>query len=537
MVDLLSTIIEAFGPFGVLPLGLASICCDVRWLGIGLLPLASRRQQLLCGLVLVLAVLVFGMQILLYLGALRRGVVLSGLALLTLVAYLARRRRVHLARPNTAAGSWNASTLPLLALAAFALSLACLTAYWLPIWHWDSLGYHLPFVNFVLQGGGFAELPRDVPYLSTYPRNVELLFTVLRVMLPDDRLLDFGQIPLGVAGAAATAGVARELGAGRPEALAAGAAWLLIPAVFLQLPSNYIDVGSAAFFILAAFFLLQPATPLSLLCAGLATGLFLGSKPSAPPAAALLGASFVVRGVKGKHVRSTVLAAVVCGALGLEAYVTEFVRHGNPVWPAIVDIGPLHFDGTISLQELLSSGAGTEKVFGSLAERVWSSWSSFRSRPAFDMRVGGLGALFWLALPGAIFRLGFVRGRRLQYAALLAIVLVTPDPAVVRYVLAFPALVLAGAAAMLSFVPRTWRVLAQALAAVAGGPWSRARCPGPERRRSAAPHLRHTVVGGTSGRRGCQRSTYKLRHIAKSTRPGRDRGLRPEPLAAVLDVA
>ncbi len=468
MVDSLSAIIQAFGPFGLLPLGLLGVCCDFSWLGAVVLPSAPRRQQLLCGVVLVLSALVGGMQVLLYLGAVRRGVVLSGLVLLTLAAYLAQRRRGRHARTEIAQRFWDASTLPLLALTAFGLSIACLTAYWLPIWHWDSLGYHLPFVNFVLQGGGFAELPRDVPYLSTYPRNVELLFAVLRVMLPDDRLLDLGQLPFGVAGAAATVGVARELGAGRPEAVVAGAAWLLIPAVFLQLPSNYIDVASATFFILAAFFVLQPATPISMLCAGLATGLFLGSKPSAPPAAALLCSLIVVRGMKAKHVRSTVLAVVACGALGLEAYATELVRHGNPVWPAIVDIGPLHFNGTTSVQELLSSGAGTEKVFGSLPVRIYNSWSNFRSSPAFDMRVGGLGGLFWLAFPGAILLLGRASSQRLPYAALLSIVLVTPDPAVVRYILAFPALVLAGAAATLSVVPKTWRVLARLLVALTG---------------------------------------------------------------------
>ncbi len=416
----------------------------------------------------MLAVLVGSLQILLYSGGLRRGVIFAGVASFTLGLYLTKRRRASDASHESSARFWGASTVPLLALASLALLLACAAAYWLPIWHWDSLGYHLPFVNFVLQGGGLAELPRDVPYLSTYPRNVELLFAALRVMLPDDRLLDLGQVPLALAGAAATAGIARELGAARPEAVAAGAAWLLIPAVFLQMPSNYIDIGSAAFFMLAAFFVLLPATSMSLLCAGLATGLFLGSKPSAPPAAALLSLFFVVRGVRAKRLASAILGLFACGALGLEAYVTELVRHGNPVWPAIVNLGPLHLAGTISVRELLSSGAGTERVSGPLLIRVWRSWSSFGSKPAFDMRVGGLGALFWLALPGALALFGLARGRRLLYAALLSIVLVTPDPAVVRYVLAFPALILAGAAASLSFVPAACRALAHVLAALAG---------------------------------------------------------------------
>jgi hypothetical protein len=137
------------------------------------------------------------------------------------------------------------------------------------------------------------------------------------------------------------------------------------------------------------------------------------------------------------------------------------------VWPAIVDLGPVHLGGTISLRELLSSGAGAEKVVGPLPVRVWKSWSSFGSRPVFDMRVGGLGATFWLALPGAASLLVLDR-RRLSFGALLLIVLATPDPAVARYVLAFPALVLAGAAGALAFVTARGRTLAHAAVALAG---------------------------------------------------------------------
>ncbi|MFO7178249.1 MAG: hypothetical protein DIU78_006060 [Pseudomonadota bacterium] len=354
-------------------------------------------------------------------------------------------------------------------IAAFALGTACLAAYLLPIWQWDALGYHLPFVNFVLQGGGLAELPRDVPYLSTYPRNVALLFAALRSLLPDDRLLDLGQIFFGLIGAAAVSGIARELGARRPDALVAGAAWLLVPAVFLQLPTNYIDVGVAAYFLLAAFFVLCSPTRATVLLSGLALGLFLGTKPNAPPAAALLGVVILVRAVRAGYVGSGILALLLSGAVGLEAYLVQLVRHGNPIWPVIVELGPLRLDGTISVEELLSSGAHTERVHGPLLSRVLRSWSSFDSTPVFDMRVGGLGPAFWLALPCAV--VAVVRRRLGVFAALLAISVVTPDPAVVRYVLPFPGLVLAGAAVIVSGAPRAARHLAYGPLALASA-WS-----------------------------------------------------------------
>src|SRR5690606_17587591 len=148
----------------------------------------------------------------------------------------------------------------------------------------------------------------------------------------------------------------------------------------------------------------------------------------------------------------------LAGALGLEAYLIQLARHGNPIWPVIVEVGPLRLDGAISIDELLSSGAGTEKVHGPLASRVLRSWSSFDSTPVFDMRVGGLGPSFWLAVPLTVFAV--FRRRLGVFAALLAISVVTPDPAVVRYVLPFPGLVLAGAAVALSGAPRVPRALA-----------------------------------------------------------------------------
>ena len=445
------------GPWGLL---LPALLCALgisAWLCRFFFPTAPFREKIAGGLVLSLAVFTLGLQLLLYLGLLWRGVVLSLLAAATLGAYLLARATPQRQKdPHGSARFWEASTLPALGVVVASLAILFLTAYWLPVWQWDSLGYHLPFVNFVLQGGGFRDLPPDVPYLSTYPRNVELLFAALRLVLPDDRLVDVGQIPLGLVGAVATAAIASEWGARRPDALLAGACWLLVPAVFLQLPTNYIDVGGAAYFLLASFFLLRPPNTLRLICAGLAIGMFLGTKPSVPPAAALLALVLVVRGSRAGAWKAAAIAVLASGLLGLEAYVEQLVRHGNPVWPAIVHIGPFTLPGTISVHELLSSGAGAPKVHGPLLIRVIRSWTSFDSMAVFDMRVGGLSPLFWLAAPVAAVR---VYQRKSWWAcALLAIAVVTPDPAVVRYILPLPALVLAFAASGLanfSKVPRS----------------------------------------------------------------------------------
>lgn len=436
------------------------------------------RTRALGGLCLTLALLTAGLQLAFYAGVFTRVGLLVGLGAMIGVASVATRRRQGVAAlvllrdiRDRLAGErlgirrqWAA--LPLLSVAAVGIAIAFLAAFWLPIWQWDALGYHLPFVNFVLQGGGIAELPPDVPYLSTYPRNVELLFGLLRALLPDDRLLDLGQLPLGLVGAVAVYGVAREVGAARSSAALAGAAWLSLPAVFLQLPTNYIDVGGAAYYLLASFFLLSRTTPATLLAAGAALGLFLGTKPSVPPAAALLALLLLWRGARAQLGVFAFAALVVAGALGLEAYVTQWVRHGNPVWPAVVELGPLRLPGTISVNELLASGAGTEKVQGPLWSRVLRSWTTLDARPVFDMRVGGLGPLFLAALPAGSWVL--LRYRRGNLAALAGISLVTPDPAVARYILAFPGLMLAAGAVALSLSSEPWRRAYQLCLALLG---------------------------------------------------------------------
>lgn len=440
------------GPWGLLgPTLVGALFATLSW-GRLIFPCAPQRTQVLGGATFVLAFSVALLQVLLYLNLIHFWVLVAMFGLVVLLPVALMRERTWLPLPRRfEKGQISWSLLPIVLIGGGSLVLCLLAAFWLPVWHWDSLGYHLPFVNFVLQGGGLCELPVDIPYLSTYPRNVELLFVALRATLPDDRLIDFGQIPLGLIGAATTVGIARELGARHGNALCAGFLWLSLPAVFLQLPSNYIDLGTAAFFLLASYFLLLAPSKPVLICAGLAIGLFLGSKPSAPPAAALLAAFLLFRGFQARLLPFAALAVLLAGGIGLEAYLTQLIRHGNPVWPAVVSLGPITLPGTISVEELLSSGASAEKVYGSSLSRVFQSWTSLNATPLFDMRKGGLGVAFLLSFIPAVYFAG--SRKHWSLIALAAISLVTPDPAVARYILPFPALLLAAAFAVLSSLP------------------------------------------------------------------------------------
>ncbi len=340
------------------------------------------------------------------------------------------------------------------------------TARLLPIWQWDAYGYHLPFVNFVLQHHGFSGVPQDLRYITTYPHNVELGMIWLRAMLPDDRLVDLAQVPYGAAGAVITAALARKLGAARGLAMLAGAAWLAVPAVFLQLPTNYVDVGMAAALLGALYFLLaSEVSRKNLLLGGIALGLFLGSKPSAPMAVVFIAALTVFRTVRAREPRGLVLCALACLLFGSEMYLQMLVRHGNPVWPVAVKLGPVTLPGDMGVDELLAAGAELPRATGGFFERLTVSWLAIDAKPVFDMKVGGLGLILLLSLPFALFAL--VRRKDPWLLAAVAATLLVADASIPRYVLAFPALVLALALAQVT--PRFARWATIAVLAVSAG--------------------------------------------------------------------
>lgn len=394
-------------------------------------------------------------------GLLRQDFLFGALLAMTVALFVFRRER-------TLGIAWHAlvsrESAPVVLVAAAAVAIAALTAHYLPIWQWDSLGYHLPYVDFALQRGTLADVPEDVPYISTYPHAVELLFIAWRAMLPDDRLVDAAQIPLGLLGAGATAVIAREHGARADVAAAAGLAWLSLPAVFLQLPTNYVDVASTSFLLAAVAFALSAPTPAKIVGAGLALGLFLGSKPSAPIGTALVFTVVAVRGWRAGH-RSVIAASAACVLLvGAESYVENLIRHGNPIWPVKLALGPWTLPGALPMQELLDSGPLAPRLHGPLPIRLVRSWLTLDAPPMFDMRYGGLGLVYLASLPVAAIVAW--RKRSIAIAVVAAAALASPDPAVPRYVLAFPGIAIALAAARLTALPARVRQIAFALAAI-----------------------------------------------------------------------
>jgi hypothetical protein len=250
------------------------------------------------------AIVAVGVRVLGEAGALNAPVLAGSAVLVAAVVVIGVLvRGVPLPRPQK--WPFSVATVPVLLVAGTALVIAAAAAYLLPVWQGDALGYHLPYVNFALQDGTLADVPAGVAYLSTYPKDVENTFIAWRAMLPDDSLVDLAQLPFGLLGALAITVIAQRQGARTDAALAAGAAWLTLPAVFLQLPTNYVDVASASLALSTIAFLLRPADRTQLMFAALALGLFLGSKPTAPIAALLLFAALAIVAVHGTSMHNT----------------------------------------------------------------------------------------------------------------------------------------------------------------------------------------------------------------------------------------
>lgn len=427
--------------WGLLPVVVPLVVMTARRLAWWLMPQGAVTEMLAATAVLSMALVHVSVGVLGTFGCLTRESLL--LALVSGTAFVVFKTR---AMPRQQWLRRAFSLNPIAVVASFALvGAAMLTARILPIWQWDSFGYHLPYVNFVLQSHGFSDVPSDLRYITTYPHDIELGMIWLRAMLPDDRLVDIAQVPYGIAGAALVVAIARRLGATPSLALLSAAAWLAVPSVFLQLPTNYVDVGTAAALLGALFFLvLTPVSRVHFALGGLALGLFLGSKPSAPVAVGFLGLVMVVRAARAGQGAAIFIALACTLVFGGEMYAVMLVRHGNPVWPVAVHLGPFTLPGDHSVDELLAAGSALPRATGNVLERLTVSWLAIDANPVFDMRLGGFGLVFLLAFPLAVF--GLVRKKSWAVGVALLAALLSPDPSVARYVLAFPALMFALAA-------------------------------------------------------------------------------------------
>ncbi|WP_434415206.1 hypothetical protein [Nannocystis pusilla] len=429
---------------GWLPLGAAALWLGGHVLATMLLPGPGPLRERLClGLTIALAAAFGLVQLLGAIGWLTGPAGLVGC--LGFAAAVTRRAGLEIARGDAARvgrvaiaalrGPWGLAAVAGLV----AVGLASLAALWLESWGWDALAYHLPPVHDALQTGRVREVPTHVAYARAYPQAIERVFTMWRLLLPDERLVDLGQLPFALAGAVGLATLARRAGvrAGRAGGLAL--AWWATPVVMLQLAHAYVDVAHAALTVLAVVFVTGPVDRGRLIGAALALGLLLGSKPSAPLPFALLAATLAIR--SGRQWPGALAAVAAALVLGGESYARGWLVHGNPVWPVALQAGPIALPGPVTASMFFT--VQTPPGFAELAwwDRLAVSWSTLPGPGAYgyDMRLGLHGPVH-LLLPLAIvsLALGTCRRRPLPIALLGVISLATPAAFWPRFTLALP---------------------------------------------------------------------------------------------------
>lgn len=336
-------------------------------------------------------------------------------------------------------------SIVLVAISLVPLTIVLRMVWYFRSWTWDPVWYHVPMTSYAIQEQSLRWIETNNVFLQGYPRNVELLAAWNCVFPRDNRFDETGQLLFVPLGMLVVAAWSRRVGASRPLAAALGAAWFLLPPVFLQAHSTHVDLACGALLGAAMYYLSDENTPRSRWLCLLAMGLYVGSKFAGAFHLAVLApwlavrAALELRGSPSRRTRTLVdiaLSIAVLSALGLPQYIKNFVHTGNPVWPFItrIPLRELPLPGTTELGLTVGGPTGAGYFWAAPGEfmRMLSSWFDAHPFYAPDVRSGGFGRVFrWLLLPAVlIVAADAVRLRNLRKSApliaLFAMCLVIP---------------------------------------------------------------------------------------------------------------
>jgi hypothetical protein len=373
-------------------------------------------------------------------GLLRPGLLLAAPAAEAIVAVAVLARRgwpdvdVHalLPRSSPRQAPWEWA---LVALALLALGWQLLVALVLPPYAYDALTYHLTSAASWVQHGRIAPTPLSL-CCAYYPGNAELPSAWLMVLHGRDALVGTVEIAAAVLGALAVAGIGRTAGLSRRGAVAAGALFLLTPAVLAQAPTPYVDVLQAALALCGLHGLARfaaTARPSRLIVPALCAGLLIGTKGNGLLAAVGLVLSAAVIAIV--HVRrgrltgrwaGRAMAGMLgaCVLLGGWWYLRNAIDKGNPMYPFELRVaGRTLFEGPLRVSDVLISppeGAGRPWPVAVVHSWVADLLPWRHGTYDYQQRSGGLGPLWsWLGL--LVIPLVILLWRR-RSAALAAIV-------------------------------------------------------------------------------------------------------------------
>ena len=232
---------------------------------------------------------------------------------------------------------------PALYILAAGVGLAYLLGAYLilafPQHNYDSMTYHLSRVGYWLQHQTLAPWPTPNPRQTTFPINAELglLWTIL--LWGSDQLTGFVQWFSALATMLSIYGLARLLGATRPQGFFAALVWATFPQVLLQSITTQNDLLVAAFISSAVYFFylgMRQEQKGPLLLSGLALGLAVGTKTTTiiflPSLAFAVLISVWRRRKTGISLVMIWIVAAIAGTglLGAFNYVQNTLYYGDP---------------------------------------------------------------------------------------------------------------------------------------------------------------------------------------------------------------
>jgi 4-amino-4-deoxy-L-arabinose transferase-like glycosyltransferase len=206
----------------------------------------------------------------------------------------------------------------------------------------DSLATHMSRVAYWLQRGSFFPWPTHRTWQITYPVNMQLQMFWTVLLTGSDRIVESIQwLAAGIA-VVAVFGLARLLGAARPQAIYAALMLATFPEIILESTSTQNDLVAGTLFVSMLFLFHLGMTahhPGMLILSGLALGLALGTKQTLlflmPGLAAAMAVWLVYKG--WRNWRSLVIwsasALVAFSLLGGYMYVVNQVSYGHPMGP------------------------------------------------------------------------------------------------------------------------------------------------------------------------------------------------------------
>ncbi len=244
------------------------------------------------------------------------------------------------------------------------MALAVWVTYLAPSETWDGLFYHEPIVGFAIQNHGFApvDLPQHQAVQATngYARLGECV-SMWFVIFTDKTLIELPNTIAAPALALALYAIARRA-ADRLAAMAWAPVIILMPGLWTQLRTTYVDVEVAFYIVAAVHFATRPVFRVrDAVCAFVAMALFTGTKLSAvvwvPPMAAVVTARLLWHHGRARPLSAALAilgGAAASGGVAAVNLLHNYRAFQNPLYPMSYENASLgvHWKGLNTLAEL-----------------------------------------------------------------------------------------------------------------------------------------------------------------------------------------